>query len=186
MLKYEVSEFSLVGQLVGFIIKDGYKIKYLRITNSQQEYWVKLSKTIRNNLDPSIAPGCWLEVHGKRKFSLKKGNVKLKAYEVKAIAAACESSNCLQKTEIAKVQQSKASILICQKSNCWDRGGKAICEMLEENLQARGLQQQISIKKTGCLKECKKGPNLVMMPDKAFYSHVLPTQIPELLEKHFD
>ncbi|NEP55024.1 MAG: (2Fe-2S) ferredoxin domain-containing protein, partial [Moorea sp. SIO3C2] len=67
-LKQPVSEFSVVGQLLDFVIKDGYKIKYLRINVSNIEYWIKLSKPLRKSLDPAIIPGAWIEVSGTSKL----------------------------------------------------------------------------------------------------------------------
>lgn len=78
-----------------------------------------------------------------------------------------------------------AKILICQKSDCRKRGGDAICTLLQQELAQRGLEDQVIIQKTGCLKKCKAGPNLVMLPDKTRYSKVEPEKIPALIEQHF-
>jgi len=43
----------------------------------------------------------------------------------------------------------------------------------------------VNIKLTGCLKQCKKGPNLVVMPDKKHYNQVAPQDVPSLIERHF-
>ncbi|OBQ32475.1 MAG: (Fe-S)-binding protein, partial [Anabaena sp. CRKS33] len=42
----------------------------------------------------------------------------------------------------------------------------------------------VAIKGTGCMKNCKAGPNLVM-PDKTRYSKVKAEQVPALINKHF-
>ncbi|MBE9142063.1 (2Fe-2S) ferredoxin domain-containing protein [Planktothrix mougeotii LEGE 06226] len=78
-----------------------------------------------------------------------------------------------------------AKILICQKSDCRKRGGDEICTLLQQELAQRGLEDQVIIQKTGCLKKCKAGPNLVMLPDKTRYSKVEPEEIPALIEQHF-
>ena len=174
-----VSEFTAVGQLLDFVIKDGYKIKYLRLVISEREYWIKLSKEIRKNLDPAIKPGAWLEVSGTSKRKSKTGILKLKAEEVRLLDTAPV------KTSTSKKAAPKTKVLVCEKSNCWKKGGKAVCQMLEEKLAERGLADQVKIKRTGCLKQCKKGPNLVVMPDKTRYTHVIPKQVPGLIEKHF-
>ncbi len=186
-LKHRGSEFSLVGQLLGFVIKDGYKIKYLRIAIGEREYWINLPKELRYHLDPAIAPGCWLEVTGERKLCRKTGKVKLKADAVKptVIPSPSQPPVLVPQAQTAKSKQAKANILVCQKSSCWKKGGKAVCQALEESLRDRGWEDRVKIKLTGCLKQCKKGPNLVVMPDKARYSKARPQQIPALLEKHF-
>ncbi len=172
-----VSEFTAVGQLLDFIIKDGYKIKYLRLVISEREYWIKVPKELRKNLDPAIQPGSWLEVSGTSKRKSKTGILKLEAEEIHLLNSAPKQTT--------KQVIPKTKVLVCQKSNCWKKGGKAVCQVLEKQLSERGLANQVKIKRTGCLKQCKKGPNLVMMPDKARYTNVIPQQIPGLIEKHF-
>jgi (2Fe-2S) ferredoxin len=80
--------------------------------------------------------------------------------------------------------KSKAKVLICQKSNCWKKGGQKVCTEIESILSDRGLAEEIPIQKTGCLKQCKKAPALVMMPDKACYNKVKPKQVAKIIEKH--
>jgi len=185
--KEKVAQFSVIGELIGFILKDGYKIKYLRIAVSEREYWIKLPKKLRNNLSPEIQPGCLLRVDGEGKLCLKTGKLKLKATEVNQTQAINQTSNCTSSVqENNKKTKSLATILVCQKSTCWHKkGGEAVCQHIEEGLRDRGLEDQVKIKTTGCLKQCKKGPNVVVMPDKTRYSQVMPKQIPDLLEKHF-
>ena len=65
-----------------------------------------------------------------------------------------------------------------------NRGGKAVCRALEAALSHRGLQDQVMIKGTGCMKKCKAGPNIVM-PDKTRYSRIPSTQVPAIMDKHF-
>ncbi len=85
----------------------------------------------------------------------------------------------------AKCAGKKAQILVCQKSDCQKRGASKVCQALSEALSDRGLQDQVTIKKTGCLKKCKAGPNLVIMPNKARYSRISSVEIPDVIEKHF-
>ncbi len=185
-LKEKVSEFSETGEFLGFIFKDGYKIKYLRIAISEREYWIKLSKELRDNLNPDITPGCLIKVDGEAKLCLKTGKLKLKATQVSRTEAISKISNCPSLAKENKKTKSKATILVCQKSTCWHKkGGKAVCQVLEENLRDRGWEDKVKIKTTGCLKQCKKGPNVIVMPDKTKYSQIGPKQIPNLLEKHF-
>jgi (2Fe-2S) ferredoxin len=184
-----VSEFNLVGQLIGFVIKDGYKLKYLRINFAEREYWIKPIKEIREQIKQTITPGCWVEVQGIRKQCFKTGKVKLKADSVKLLNSVNSEDMTVSlvsaPTQTAKSLSAKASILVCQKSDCWKRGGQTICRMLNESLRDRGLEDKVQVKLTGCLKQCKHGPNVVMMPDKARYSQVQPEHVAQLLENHF-
>jgi len=82
------------------------------------------------------------------------------------------------------LQLEKAKVLICQKSNCWNQGGRKVYETLESVLNDINLSEQISIKKSGCLKKCKRAPNLVMLPDKVHYTKVKSKQIKSFVHKH--
>ena len=180
------SDFTAVGQLLDFVIKDGYKIKYLRINISEREYWIKLPKEMRKTLDPAIQPGSWLEVSGTRQLKRKTGKLKLEAEQVQLVTAPLqERSHLVVPQPETKPKLKQAKVLICQKSSCLKRGGVAVCRAFQNSLRDRGLEDRVKLKVTGCLKECKKGPAVVMMPDKARYTKVTPGQVPELVAKHF-
>ncbi|MGH1394991.1 MAG: (2Fe-2S) ferredoxin domain-containing protein [Trichormus sp.] len=174
----EVSEFCLEGRFIDFVIKDGYKLKGLLVGTYDGEYYVKLAKNLRYSFDWRLQPGTWLQVAGEKKCDRKSGKVALKAERV--MAATGHISTPTQ----TKAPQKKATILMCQKSDCMKRGGKSLCQALEAALSDRGLEDQVTIKATGCMKNCKAGPNIVM-PDKTRYSRIQADQVPLLMDKHF-
>lgn len=182
-LKSLKAEFTLIGQLLDLIIHAGDKVKYLRVAVSEREYWIKLPKELRRNLDPAIAPGCWLEISGMQKHCLKTGKLKLKAGSVSLAANPPFPQGVAKPDNPTKV--AKATILICHKSTCRQRGGAAICQAIAETLQEQGLADRVQVKKAGCLKQCQKGPNLIILPARAKYSRVDCRQVPSLLEEHF-
>jgi len=178
----KISEFSMEGRFLGFEFEDGYKLKYLRLATPEGECCIKLCKELRTSFELRLTPGNWVQVVGEKKLNLKNGLLKLKAERVIP-----ENPN-HQETSVsakAKPAKTKASILVCQKSSCMKRGGKAVCQALEAALCDRGLEDQVAIKGTGCLKECSSGPNVVVMPDKSRYSRIQAAEIPSLLDKHF-
>lgn len=71
---------------------------------------------------------------------------------------------------------------MCQKSGYLKRGGKRLCQELEATLCDRGLQDQVKIERTGCLKRCSQAPNLVLMPGKTRLSGMHPDAIATLIE----
>ncbi|MEA5516115.1 (2Fe-2S) ferredoxin domain-containing protein [Nodularia sp. UHCC 0506] len=188
----DISEFCLEGRLIDFVMKDGYKLKGLLLGTSEGECYVKLAKHLRIAFDLRLAPGTWLQVVGYKKHDIKKDQVTLKAERVMAAsseigrvatATALQESPAMKTTK-AKSGKNKDTILVCQKSDCMKRGGKAVCQALEAALSNRGLEDQVTIKGTGCMKKCKAGPNIVM-PDKTRYSRIPSTQIPAIMDKHF-
>lgn len=198
--KTDVSEFCLEGKFLDFVIKDGYKLKGLRLETAEGECYIKLAKHLRAAFDLRLPPGTRLQVTGEKKFDLKTKEVKLKAQQVMAARTldkdgeigrladadkkVTASPNHPITPAINNAKPKKATILVCQKSDCIKRGGKEVCQALEAALSARGLESEVTIKGTGCMKDCKAGPNLVM-PDKTRYSRIKAAQVPVLMDKYF-
>lgn len=207
----QVSEFSLEGEILSLIIEDGYKLKYLRICSDHGiEFLVKLCKELRESLSSVLTPGLRVQVAGEKQLNSKNGKLKLKAYSLKlsgsnngasqplelanapvafvtspgAIDNKSIPSGTASKTAVTSTK-TKAKILVCQKSDCQKRGGAAVCKALENALNARGLEGEVTVQGTGCLKQCKAGPNIVLMPDKTRYSRIKPAEISAIIDKHF-
>ena len=192
---YQVAQFHLQGWLLGFVVEDGYKIKSLRLATSEGEAQIKLSKEGRISLFRSaVKPGSWVEVVGERKLKPKNGEIKLKAYIVKPSVSPNQQREVAQVEAIQELPTPakkiplpsgvKATILVCKKSDCCKLGANKVCQALEEGLRDRGLDDQVTIKGTGCMKRCKAGPNIVM-PDKTRYTRIDAKEIPEIIDKHF-
>lgn len=188
------SNFCLEGRFIDFVIKDGYKLKGLYIETPDGELYVKLAKHLRVAFDWRLPAGTWLKVVGEKKLDPKTGNIKLKAERVMAASgeqdhykvAPAQVTSLQPPTEPSTTQAKckPATILMCQKSDCMKRGGTGVCKALEAQLSERGLQNQVTIKATGCMKNCKGGPNLVM-PDKTRYSRISASEVAAILDKHF-
>ncbi|MBO3460851.1 (2Fe-2S) ferredoxin domain-containing protein [Aetokthonos hydrillicola Thurmond2011] len=196
--KAEVSEFCVEGQLIDFVIKDGYKLKGLVLATAEGEFYVKLAKHLRVAFDLRTPPGTSLQVIGEKKENPTTGEVKLIAEKVMAArreSALENSSNTsslmphgsdvsVSSSSRVKEKPTKSTILVCQKSDCIKRGAQDVCQALQAELSDRNLNSQVNIKATGCMKNCKAGPNLVM-PDKTRYSRLATKQVPGLINKHF-
>lgn len=178
----QVTEFCFEGRFLDFVIKDGYKLKGLLLWTSEGECYIKLAKHLRSAFDLRLPQGTWLQVVGTKQYNAKKDQVTLVAERVMAASAdmGTVTAQNLAKTKPDKVQ----TILVCQKSDCMKRGGKALCQALQSELTNHGLENSVAIKGTGCMKNCKAGPNLVM-PDKTRYSKVKAEQVADLIDKHF-
>jgi NADH:ubiquinone oxidoreductase subunit E len=178
----EVTEFCLEGRFLDFVIKDGYKLKGLLLGTSEGECYIKLAKHLRSAFDLRLPQGTWLQVVGTKQYNAKKDQLTLVAEQV---MAANSNTGIVVEQSLAKTKKSKVqTILICQKSDCMQRGSKALCQALEFELKNNGLENSVAIKGTGCMKNCKSGPNLVM-PDKTRYSKIKAEQVPVLINKHF-
>ncbi|MBF2028459.1 MAG: (2Fe-2S) ferredoxin domain-containing protein [Oscillatoriales cyanobacterium C42_A2020_001] len=184
----QVSAFSLEGRFLSFEVEDGYKIKRLNLATADGEICVKLSKEARASVKGVLTPGDWIWVFGKQYSCPDTASIKYKAYLIKqAVPGQTPALTAPTPTEAKASQKSKpqATVLVCQKSDCMKRGGKAVCQALQATLSDRGLEGQVAIKGVGCMKECKAGPNLVVMPNKTRYSRIQAAEIPDLIDRHF-
>jgi NADH:ubiquinone oxidoreductase subunit E len=177
-----VTEFCFEGRFLDFVIKDGYKLKGLLLSTSEGEYYIKLAKHLRSAFDLRLAKGTWLQVVGTKQYNAKKDQVTLIAERV--MAASSDMGIVAVQNQIKTKSSKSQTILVCQKSDCVKRGGKALCQALQSELRDSGLEDSVTIKGTGCMKNCKAGPNLIM-PDKTRYSKIQASQVPALIDKHF-
>lgn len=185
--KKRVTPFNFNGKL-SKISYQKKKIKYIKLKTEGGKYWIRIPDKLREQI-ASFTRGSHLAVKGQSKQHPKTGKTKYKAQTVILIPQ--EERDFQPKTKTVSLlpvfdskTKSKSKVLVCQKSNCWKKGGKQVYEELESTLSDRGLMGEIPLKKTGCLKQCKKAPAIVMMPDKARYNKVKPKQISKLVDKH--
>ncbi|HEY9829705.1 MAG TPA: (2Fe-2S) ferredoxin domain-containing protein [Stenomitos sp.] len=174
-----VSEFRVEGQFLGFVSDEVGKLKYLRVGVETSELQIKLTKENRAFLLRVLKPGDQILVMGKKKRDKHTGQFKLKAEQVNKLTL--DSQQIIPQHQILHTRP-KAKILMCQKSGCIKRGGKRLCQELEATLCDRGLQDQVKIERTGCLKRCSQAPNVVLMPGKTRLSGMRPDAIATLIE----
>ncbi|AFY65880.1 (2Fe-2S) ferredoxin domain-containing protein [Geitlerinema sp. PCC 7407] len=178
-----VSEFALSGRLVAFLVGD--QPKYLRLQTADSELLIKIPKEDRFRLPEVLSLGVWVHVEGERKVDFKKGLVKHKAHTI--VPTSVEQTGGATSPAAAQppapATAKPACILVCRKSDCWKRGGREVSAALQTNLRDRGLDEQVTIKETGCMKRCKAGPNIVM-PDKTRYSRISASEVPQILDRH--
>jgi len=152
-----------------------------------QSYEVRLDKDIREMAADSIKPRSWVRVAGKGKLDKKTKKIKWKAESIEAISlqtiaeVKAESEKAeLEKAEAEKlrshspqlqlvptaksVKAKPARILICQKSSCRKKGSQKVSDAMEEAIAKANAGSQITVKSTGCLKCCKTGPTVVVLP----------------------
>ena len=59
----------------------------------------------------------------------------------------------------------KFHILVCKNDSCVERGGKEVAKALKRALDDAGLRKQVLLSKVRCLKQCGRGPVVVVYPD---------------------
>lgn len=180
------SNFFLEGQFLGFETKSSGKIKSLRMAVESNVLQIKLPKEARVKLKKVLSPGDRIEVSGERKQKYFTDLPKLTAHQVNKVNECSGkdcAKDCLPTVDIveASPKSKKVKILMCQKSGCMKKGGKKLSQELQAALSDRGLQNQVVIEYTGCLKCCSSAPNVVLMPGKIRCSKMSPHKIIDLL-----
>ncbi len=191
-------QFQVQGRFIGFEPHHDGKLKYFRLETEEGELLIKLAKHLRFLIGPRLTVGDTIEVFGEKTVKPYKGTVKWEAWAVtilasdpQAQATALASEPRVYPTVPHPIEATQPTRLprkcvqICQKSDCQKRGASRIANTLQQLLADHPEHDQIQIKSMGCMKNCKAGPNVVFMPDKARYSHLQPQDLPSLVTKHF-
>ena len=167
-----VSEFSVVGKLEDFIINSKGHVKQLSLSTPEEDYLIEVAKSSPSNLRQHLKPGCYLKVTGMRKYKLHQAEVEYKAYSIELLSEQLPAK--------AIADRTKTKVLVCQGSSCSKKGSQTLNKILQVELKAQGLSDRIAIKTTGCMKQCKQAPYIVM-PGRKSYSKVQPRQVSSLV-----
>ena len=184
--------FNFEGQFLGFVNHDG-KLKYARLRVLSEEMQVKLPKAMRQASALSLHPGDSIRVTGIGKFDRQTHELKLKAMQIQSLseidrstiapAAVTHTLPAIPPPSTCQPNlKPQVKILVCQKSGCLKRGGKELCQALDQTLRDRALNQSVTIKRTGCLKRCSSAPNLVIMPGNQRYTEVRSKSLPRIAD----
>lgn len=179
--KKTVSTFVLEGRFIEALGKSPLKPKYLRLATAEGEQVIKVSKEVRSLLLPNqLAVGSWITVSGKETYKPKKGIRKRKINAIEPQLPLTPSPTGEKECK-KKKQGKKENILVCQKSSCCKRGGKAVYKAALAAVEKHQLSDRVQVKPTGCMGKCKKGPCLVLQMDKSRHLGIKPEQVPDLI-----
>ena len=78
----------------------------------------------------------------------------------------------------------KMHILVCGGTGCRASSSDSIETRLEEELNAKSLNEEVQVIMTGCFGFCEKGPIVKILPDNTFYTDVKPEDAQEIVEEH--
>ena len=78
----------------------------------------------------------------------------------------------------------RSHILVCTGTGCSSSNSPKIIEAFERELKAQGMDQEARVVKTGCFGLCAMGPVVLIYPEGAFYTHVTPDDVPEIVSEH--
>ncbi len=78
----------------------------------------------------------------------------------------------------------RSHLLICGGTGCQASGSNAVKKALVEEVDKRGLAEEIKIVETGCNGFCALGPILVVYPEGVIYISLKADDMPQLVEEH--
>ncbi len=78
----------------------------------------------------------------------------------------------------------RSHVLICGGTGCTSSGSAKLHARLEEEIKAKGLEEEVKVVQTGCFGLCALGPIMIVYPDGTFYSMVKEEDLPEIVEEH--
>ena len=78
----------------------------------------------------------------------------------------------------------RSNVLVCGGTGCTSSNSEKIIEKLHEEINAKGLEKEVNVVRTGCFGLCALGPIKIVYPEGAIYSMVTPEDVPEIVEEH--
>jgi len=84
---------------------------------------------------------------------------------------------------LEKIDPNKTLVTVCGGTGCSALGSKEVREAFERELKARGLEDKVDIKMTGCHGFCERGPVTVILPQEIFYQQITKEDVPEIVSK---
>ena len=182
------AKYQIEGEFLGFIPTSGGKLKYIQVKVGERIIPIKLAKELRTTLDSKLEEGDRLGIllkqvgsrHG-TKLELKTDHVVILGNKEQSLVLETPTTSATSK----EGKNKKGKILLCGKSTCSKRGGKQLYRALAATLQKLGLQERVNIELTGCQKQCKKAPSLILMPGKVKQTYVNPHNLASFITAHY-
>ena len=88
------------------------------------------------------------------------------------------------KEDETRMKVFRSHLLLCGGTGCHSSGSLEVKKALLEELQKRGLDNEIKLVETGCNGYCAMGPIMVVYPGGVIYVTIKPADVPELVEEH--
>ena len=177
---FRVQGRVLKGQYTGVFRSSKGKLKGLLLRSSTGEHAVKLPKYLRPILVRELVPETFIQVWAYPDKDIWRAiNVlPLPDAEIPSLQQELAELPQQQQTNIpgkANIpRKAKVLVQVCSKGKCFKQGGRHILQVLQTAVETNPELQHVSVEGTGCMKACKKGPNL-RLPSGKIVSNLNPT-----------
>ncbi len=75
-------------------------------------------------------------------------------------------------------------LMVCGGTSCHSSESDAVVWNLRDELEAKGLSENVQVILTGCFGFCQQGPIVKVMPDNIYYLKVKPEDAQTIVEEH--
>ncbi len=172
----------LRGQYLEPLRSSKGKIKGLVLNTPTGVLPVKLPKYLRPMLARELMPGEWVQVWAFPEDDCWQGInvIPWPEHEVPPeVRAALANPAALpaapaQSSLGRALGASPVCIQVCRKGKCFKQGSHQIWSALQAEVETNPDLQHVTIEATGCMKACKQGPNLRVLPQGKLHSQVTP------------
>ena len=89
----------------------------------------------------------------------------------------------LRESILKKRDPNNTCVTVCGGTGCTAWGGDGVRAAFAEEIERRGLENKVEVKKTGCHGFCERGPLVVILPKEIFYPQVTKDDVPEIVSK---
>jgi len=80
-----------------------------------------------------------------------------------------------------------AHVFVCtndrggERKSCADNNSQIVKSKLKEAVNDKGWKEKVRISTSGCMGLCAKGSNVMIYPQKIWFSEVLPDEVDEII-----
>ncbi len=78
----------------------------------------------------------------------------------------------------------RSHVLVCGGTGCTSSGSQQIIDTFEAEIKKNGLEEEVSVVRTGCHGLCALGPIVLVYPEGSFYSMVNKEDVAEIVSEH--
>jgi (2Fe-2S) ferredoxin len=176
---------SLIGHFLGWG-DERTPHRYIKVATVNGEQLIKVAKSLRPQIQ-DWQPGIEVNLLTQERIdrSTGKRNIKVKKLLTLPSVNPAHTRPIASNPEPTKIQ-------VCQGSSCRRRGSQNICQAMQAYLDRHELADRVQIETVKCLHQCKAAPQAIVtssaaavLPGKTHYRQIQPTQVREILAKHF-
>lgn len=188
-----LSRRILKGQFVEILRSSKGKVKGIVLQTPEQAYEIKLPKYLRPILVRELMPQTFVQVWAYREDEKWRGINIMPLAEGEAIALRSALANRSASTPAIgspspeggqKPQGKQMCVQVCRKGKCFKEGGKQIFQTLQAEAETNPDFSQVTVEAVGCMKACKKGPNMRISGSSKVISGVTPANAVSLVAKY--